>query len=572
MLDRLVGYKISPLLWRAGPPRPVGRPRPVRRGPADRRARARDPGVQAGRVLDHRRPAHAGGRPAAVHGPACPDPRGQARGQPDKKGIALHAEPGAHGHAQKRCRGRGYRVTKVERKERKRSPSPPFTTSTLQQEAARKLGFGARKTMTLAQRLYEGVNIPGEGTVGLITYMRTDSVNIADTALREVAEVVRTEFGDEYTLAEPRRYKTRSRNAQEAHEAIRPTSVLRSPRPRRVGRRSRPAPALHDDLAAHRGEPDGRGALQPGGRRHRGGRRRTVPRTACVPPARRSCSTGSSASTRRVATTTPDEDAESRLPELTAEQLLRTPRRPARAALHAAAAPLHRGLAREDARGARDRAAVHLRLDHLDDPGPRVRAPGGQALLSRGRGRGGHRQAGRALRGDRGRQLHRPHGRGARPDRRRRGPADRRAARVLGTLQRGSRARRGEVRALRRGARRGVPEVHRGGPHAPGASADPPRSLRPVHRLHPLRRGRRRLQVHPQPRRSGAPRARDPRREVPRLRAAPAAEGGPVRAVRRVAPGTPTAATSSASRRSLPASPARSASRARSWRNARASA
>jgi DNA topoisomerase-1 len=91
------------------------------------------------------------------------------------------------------------------------------------------MGIGARKTMTLAQRLYEGVDLPGEGTVGLITYMRTDSLTIADAALREIAELVRTEFGDEYALSEPRRFKTRSRNAQEAHEAIRPTSALRTP-------------------------------------------------------------------------------------------------------------------------------------------------------------------------------------------------------------------------------------------------------------------------------------------------------------------------------------------------------
>jgi DNA topoisomerase-1 len=83
--------------------------------------------------------------------------------------------------------------------------------------------------MTLAQRLYEGVDLPGEATVGLITYMRTDSLNIAESALREIAELVRAEFGSEYAIAEPRRFKTRSRNAQEAHEAIRPTSVFRTP-------------------------------------------------------------------------------------------------------------------------------------------------------------------------------------------------------------------------------------------------------------------------------------------------------------------------------------------------------
>ena len=142
--------------------------------------------------------------------------------------MQLGAEADAAQHVERLNRA-GYRVTNVERKERKRSPAPPFTTSTLQQEAARKLGFSARKTMTLAQRLYEGVDLPGEGTVGLITYMRTDSLNIADTALREIAELVKATYGQTYALDEPRRYKTKSRSAQEAHEAVRPTSVLRTP-------------------------------------------------------------------------------------------------------------------------------------------------------------------------------------------------------------------------------------------------------------------------------------------------------------------------------------------------------
>src|SRR5439155_11992103 len=114
-------------------------------------------------------------------------------------------------------------------REVKRTPAPPFTTSTLQQEAARKLGFSSRRTMQVAQRLYEGINLPGEGQVGLITYMRTDSVNIADQALRELADVVRDLFGNEYALAEPRRYRKKQRGAQEAHEAIRPTSSRRHP-------------------------------------------------------------------------------------------------------------------------------------------------------------------------------------------------------------------------------------------------------------------------------------------------------------------------------------------------------
>jgi DNA topoisomerase-1 len=155
-------------------------------------------------------------------------PEGRIASSPDKKGVLLSTEAEATEHVE-RLREADYQVAKVESKERKEGPRPPFKTSTLQQEAARKLGFGARKTMTLAQRLYEGVDLPGEGTVGLITYMRTDSLTIADAALREIAELVRTEFGAEYALSEPRRFKTRSRNAQEAHEAIRPTSALRTP-------------------------------------------------------------------------------------------------------------------------------------------------------------------------------------------------------------------------------------------------------------------------------------------------------------------------------------------------------
>ena len=155
-------------------------------------------------------------------------PEGKLATGPDKKGLLLGTEGDAGQHAE-RLRGASYRVIAVEKKERKRSPTPPFTTSTLQQEAARKLGFSARKTMTLAQRLYEGIDLPGEGTTGLITYMRTDSVTIADSALREIAELVKQDYGRAYSLADARRYKTRSRNAQEAHEAVRPTSVFRTP-------------------------------------------------------------------------------------------------------------------------------------------------------------------------------------------------------------------------------------------------------------------------------------------------------------------------------------------------------
>lgn len=119
-------------------------------------------------------------------------------------------------------------VESIEKKQRKRKPSPPFITSTVQQEAARKLGFTARKTMMVAQQLYEGIDI-GTGTVGLISYMRTDSVNLAQEAIEEIREFIVERFGADNCPKAPRPYKTKSKNAQEAHEAIRPTSIKRTP-------------------------------------------------------------------------------------------------------------------------------------------------------------------------------------------------------------------------------------------------------------------------------------------------------------------------------------------------------
>ena len=121
-------------------------------------------------------------------------------------------------------------VTDVSSKERKRRPAPPFTTSTLQQEASRKLGFTTRKTMQVAQKLYEGVNIGDEeGTVGLISYMRTDSVSLSAEALAEIRDVIARDFGTQALPDKPNVYVTKSKNAQEAHEAVRPTSALRTP-------------------------------------------------------------------------------------------------------------------------------------------------------------------------------------------------------------------------------------------------------------------------------------------------------------------------------------------------------
>ncbi|MGS0537803.1 DNA topoisomerase I [Xanthomonas oryzae pv. oryzicola] len=120
-------------------------------------------------------------------------------------------------------------VTDVASKERKRRPAPPFTTSTLQQEASRKLGFTTRKTMQVAQKLYEGVALGDEGSVGLISYMRTDSVNLSQDALSEIRDVIARDYGTASLPDQPNAYTTKSKNAQEAHEAVRPTSALRTP-------------------------------------------------------------------------------------------------------------------------------------------------------------------------------------------------------------------------------------------------------------------------------------------------------------------------------------------------------
>ena len=125
--------------------------------------------------------------------------------------------------------GGSLHVTDVASKERKRRPAPPFTTSTLQQEASRKLGFTTRKTMQVAQKLYEGVALGEEGTVGLISYMRTDSVSLSQEALAEIRDVIARDYGTDSLPDKPNFYQTKSKNAQEAHEAVRPTSALRTP-------------------------------------------------------------------------------------------------------------------------------------------------------------------------------------------------------------------------------------------------------------------------------------------------------------------------------------------------------
>ena len=177
---------------------------------------------------------------------------------------------------------RAFQCPRVERKTVRRNPFPPFTTSTLQQEASRKLGFGASHTMRIAQRLYEGVDIGGE-TVGLITYMRTDGVQLSGEAIAGRARLIERRVRPALSAGEARastrpRPRTRRRPTR---RSARPTSSA-GPQDMAPPSRQRPAPALRADLEAHRGEPDGKRRARPGGGRYRRRRRRC----GCAPPAR----------------------------------------------------------------------------------------------------------------------------------------------------------------------------------------------------------------------------------------------------------------------------------------------
>jgi DNA topoisomerase I len=235
-VDRIVGYRLSPVLWRTVASGISAGTRAVGGAAADRRPRGRDPRVRAGVLLELRRavrpPARrdAGDRREAAQRRRAADrhaegPRGQERGG---AGQAARGALRTGGHAlADRARGLDYTIAEVRRTEAKRNPKPPFKTSTLQGEAS-KYGFSARQTMAVAQQLYEGVNLGGE-QVGLITYMRTDSLNLSSQALGEIRGLVEERYGSRYTLEKPRVFAGTTKGAQEAHEAIRPTSVARTP-------------------------------------------------------------------------------------------------------------------------------------------------------------------------------------------------------------------------------------------------------------------------------------------------------------------------------------------------------
>ena len=219
-LDYLVGFTLSPVLWRKLPgSKSAGRVQSV----ALRLICERESEIEVFKPQEYWSIAVGFTTPA---GSSFTASLTQLDGKRlDKFGLPNREAAEA---AVAKIRPQAFTVSTVERKQSRRNPSPPFTTSTLQQEASRKLGFGATRTMRTAQRLYEGVDIGGE-TVGLITYMRTDGVSLSQEAIDGARSLIGSQYGERYVPAQPRVYKTAAKNAQEAHEAIRPTDLQRRP-------------------------------------------------------------------------------------------------------------------------------------------------------------------------------------------------------------------------------------------------------------------------------------------------------------------------------------------------------
>ena len=231
VLDRLVGYKISPLLWNK-----------VRRGLSAGRVQSVAVRLVCERETDIRafEPVEYWSLTALLEGRLPPSFKAKLiqwkEQKVDNKKFRLENDATVQGIIQS-LDGAAWVIDEVEKKERRRYPTPPFVTSKLQQEAARKLGFQPRRTMQLAQHLYEGVELGKEGSVGLITYMRTDSTRVSNDALAAVRQHIQTNYGKNYLPGKPNTFRSK-KGAQDAHEAIRPTSLEYTPeRVRRYLRR-----------------------------------------------------------------------------------------------------------------------------------------------------------------------------------------------------------------------------------------------------------------------------------------------------------------------------------------------
>jgi DNA topoisomerase-1 len=222
IMDRLVGYKISPLLWRK-----------VRRGLSAGRVQS----VVLRIIVEQEREISQftpeeywtiEAELAKKETPNAPPFRAKLIGLADGTKLEVHNQEEA-GEISALLKEAGYQVVKVKTKTASRQPSPPFITSTLQQEAWRKLRFSAKQTMAIAQQLYEGISLGDKGSIGLITYMRTDSTQVARAALAETREFISSKYGADYLPPHARSFTTRVKGAQKAHEAIRPTKIEREP-------------------------------------------------------------------------------------------------------------------------------------------------------------------------------------------------------------------------------------------------------------------------------------------------------------------------------------------------------
>jgi DNA topoisomerase I len=225
ILDRLVGYKITPLLWQkvlnnlsAGRVQSVALRLIVDR---EREIEAFNPveywSIEADLAKQNIPGQQVDTRPFTAHLLRI-----------DGETFELNSEAEVQPHVDK-INNSSWQVDSIKRGTRKRRPSAPYTTSSMQQEVSRRLGYNTNRTMRLAQQLYEGIDLGMEGPVGLITYMRTDSTNVSEAAQKEARAYIKQTFGEDYHPPKPRSYKTKSKGAQEAHEAIRPTSVSRTP-------------------------------------------------------------------------------------------------------------------------------------------------------------------------------------------------------------------------------------------------------------------------------------------------------------------------------------------------------
>ena len=350
---------------------------------------------------------------------------------PSGKGAKFAARTEAEAHAIRDALATApYAVRSVEEVEKLDKADAPFKTSTLQQQAAIRLRFSSKRTMKVAQELYEGIDVGGEGQIGLITYMRTDSLRVSDEAVKEVRDLIGTSYGERYLPAKPNRYAA-GKQAQEAHEAIRPTDLKLTPESIRsrltidqfklyqliyrrfVASQMTPAVFAVTNVAISAAE----GVFKTQGKILKfDGHRRVLPpgrqagRPAPAPPGR-----GPGARPQGAR---------------------------AHAALHPAAAALLRGGPDQGAREGEHRPSEHLRADHPDDPGPPLRRAEGAAVLRDRPGDDRHRPPGRALPQDHGPEVHRAHGGRARRHRDRQGRHGQGARRVLPSVPGGAEARR----------------------------------------------------------------------------------------------------------------------------------